>query len=131
MAKSNIPVVNRFASGLMFMIVCQAQAQSVDIQWTGIDRFTRSVKVLPSQPYEFCKTLSTGQKLLWSFESSQPLSFTVYQVDGSKKTPRAAAANGWKSSGKVDDSSTNRICWSWTNSTTKPVELAFDVRVDR
>lgn len=89
------------------------------------------MKVVPSQPYEFCKSLTAGQKLLWSFEASQELSYTVYSVDDTGKTPLGPAATGWKFSGKVGKPSGEaRYCWSWTNTSVKPVELAFDIRLD-
>ena len=87
---------------------------------------------MPTQPYEFCKSLTAGQKLLWSFESSQELSYTVYSVEGNSKTPLGPTASGWKSSGKVGkpSSSEERYCWSWTNKSGKPIELAFDIKLD-
>jgi hypothetical protein len=128
---SPLPCLKQVCATLVLLAACQVNAQSVDIKWGSDQRFARSVKVTPTQPYEFCKSLTKGQKLLWSFESSQPLTYTVYSVEGSEKTPLGPAASGWKSSGKVGKPSDEaRFCWSWTNSSGKPIELAFDIKLD-
>jgi hypothetical protein len=120
------------SAALLVLWAAQAGAQSVDIKWGSDQRFARTVKVVPAQPYEFCKSLTEGQGLLWSFESSQELSYTVYSVEGKDKVALGPAAKGWKSSGKVGKPSGEaRYCWSWTNGSKAPIELAFDIKLDR
>ena len=131
MMTSPLPWLKHCSALMVLLVAGQVDAQSVDIKWGSDQRFARTVQVKPSQPYEFCKSLAAGQKLLWSFESSQVLSYTVYSVDSAGKTPLGPAASGWKFSGKVGKPAGEaRYCWSWTNTGTKSIELAFDIKLD-
>jgi len=130
MTTSPRPCPKHCSALLLLLAAGQVNAQSVDIKWGSDQRFARTVQVKPSQPYEFCKSLTAGQTLLWSFESSQVLSYTVYSVESAGKTPLGPPASGWKSSGKVGKPAGEaRYCWSWTNTSTKSIELAFDIKL--
>jgi hypothetical protein len=111
------------------LIACHAaRAESLEIKWLGEGRYTRTVKVQPAKFYEFCGQLKANQKLLWSFESSQALSYAIYQMEDNHKTPVGAPADGWRGNGKVEAASAGRYCWAWTNGSDKPIELSFDLK---
>ncbi|WP_457390640.1 hypothetical protein [Roseateles sp. P5_E1] len=114
---------------IVSLVACSAaSAQSLEIKWLGEGRYTRTVKVQPAKTYEFCGELKANQKLIWSFESSQTLSYAIYQMDGSHKTPVGASTDGWRANGKVEAPSAGRYCWTWTNGSDKAIELAFDLK---
>ena len=126
------PMQRLCAKGLIatcsLLMAWTVQAQSVDIKWGGDGRFSRTVKVAPGKPSEFCGDIKTARTLQWSFESSQVLNYSVYQLEGGTKSPVAAPANAWKNTGRLDAQPGVRYCWNWTNASDKPVELAVDIK---
>jgi hypothetical protein len=115
------------AAGLL-LVACAVPAQSVEIKWGGDGRFSRTVKVVPGKPSEFCGDVKAARALLWSFESSQVLNYSVYQPEGAAKSQAATQASAWKHAGRLDAAAGARYCWNWTNPGDKPVELAVDIR---
>lgn len=109
-------------------VACHAGAQTMEIKWGGDGRFSRTVTIAPAKAFEFCGALQSGQKMLWSFESSQPLAYAVHKLGGDDKVAVSPPGKEWKFSGKIEASSSGRFCWSWTNDGNKSVELALDIK---
>ncbi len=105
-----------------------AQAQSMDIKWRADGRYSNSVKVAAGSTFEFCGDLKSSQKLVWTFESSQPLDYSVHRADGSNKRPVDSTMRDWRYKGTHDAPNPGRYCWAWSNKGGQTVELAFDVQ---
>lgn len=120
-------LAHRIAWLLLFGLSC-AQAQSMDIKWRADGRYSNSVKVAAGSTFEFCGDLKTPQKLVWTFESSQPLDYSVHRADGASKRPAESTARNWRHKDTLDAPSPGRYCWAWSNNGGQTVELAFDVQ---
>ena len=92
-----------------------AQAEIVDIRWTGDGRFDHQATVAPAKFVELCGKLSNAQRVQWSFEAGAPLDFNIHYHVGKEVVYPAQL----KAVATAQDSLTTTLeqdyCWMWTN----------------
>ncbi|WP_128000979.1 hypothetical protein [Piscinibacter defluvii] len=102
-----------------------AQAEVIDIAWSGAGRFEHRVTVAPGKFAEACGRLARAESIAWRFEASGPLNFNIHYHEGKKvRYPeRRDALAG--ASGRLKVALDQDYCWMWTNKAGQPVTLQF------
>ena len=105
-----------------------ANAQVVDIQWSGNGQFSHKGAVPAGKLVEVCGMLTAGLKVRWDFEASAPMDFNVHYHEGkdvvfpSKLEAVATAKDVLETKIKQD------YCWMWSNKSTAAVTFAVNLK---
>ena len=109
------------------MTVLSAQAEVVEIRWSGEGRFEHQATVAPAKFVELCGKLPAGMRVSWGFEAGAPLDFNIHYHAGKKvvfDTRLKAVAN---SSDTLLSKLEQDYCWMWTNESTLATTLSVDL----
>ena len=108
---------------LVVLLSAGAQAEIVDIAWSGDGRFERRLAVAPGKFAEVCGKLEKAQSVAWRFDASGPLNFNIHYHEGKEvRYPERRDALA-SASGQLRVALDQDYCWMWTNKSTLPVDL--------
>lgn len=107
----------------VFVLSTGAQAEIVDIAWSGDGRFERRLTVVPGKFAEVCGKLAKAQSVAWRFDASEPLNFNIHYHEGKEvrypeRRDALASANG-----RLRVALDQDYCWMWTNKSAQPIDL--------
>ena len=108
-----------------------AQAQLVEIDWGGQQRFQKELRLEPGKFVEVCGKLQRGAEVGWQFEASAPTDFNLHYHEGKEVRFPAQQNATARSQGKLDVSIDQDYCWMWSNKGKAGVTLRVDLRKDR
>jgi hypothetical protein len=111
--------------GSLFVVLLSAgaQAEIVDIAWSGDGRFERRLAVAPGKFAEVCGKLAKAQSVAWRFDASGPLNFNIHYHEGKDvRYPERRDALA-SASGQLRVALDQDYCWMWTNKSAQPVDL--------
>jgi hypothetical protein len=114
---------------LLALVSAAAQAEIIDIAWSGEGRFERRMAVAPGKFAEICGRLTRADAVDWRFEASGPLNFNIHYHEGKdvRYPERRDAVAG--ASGRLQVALDQDYCWMWTNKSGQAVDL--NVRLTR
>lgn len=100
-----------------------AQAEIVDIAWSGDGRFERRLTVAPGKFAEVCGKLAKAQSVAWRFDAGGPLNFNIHYHEGKDvRYPERRDALA-SASGQLRVALDQDYCWMWTNKSAQPIDL--------
>lgn len=105
-----------------------AQAEIVDIRWSGEGRFEHHATVAPAKFVELCGKLPAGLKVVWGFDAGAPLDFNIhYHVGKDVVYPSKlkAVATG---SDTLHTQLDQDYCWMWTNKSQVAARLSVKLQ---
>lgn len=108
---------------LPLLVSAAAQAEIIDITWSGEGRFERRTTVAPGKFAEVCGKLTRADAVAWRFDASGPLNFNVHYHEGEDvRYPERRDALA-SASGRLRVTLDQDYCWMWTNKSGRPVDL--------
>jgi hypothetical protein len=112
----------------LVLMSAAAQAEVIDIAWSGEGRFERRMTVAPGKFAEVCGKLARGDSVAWRFDASDPLNFNIHYHEGKEvhyPERQEALANA---SGQLRVALDQDYCWMWTNKSGKSVDLQLRLK---
>jgi hypothetical protein len=110
---------------LFFAALCAvaAQAEVIDIAWSGDGRFERRVTVAPGKFAEVCGKLTRADAVAWRFDATGPLNFNIHYHEGKDvRFPERRDALS-SASGRLPVALDQDYCWMWINKSGQAVDL--------
>lgn len=108
---------------VLLLLPAAAQAEVIDIAWSGDGRFERRVMVEPGKFAEVCGKLTRADAVAWRFDASGALNFNIHYHEGKEVIYPARASGAARSAGTLAVDSAQDSCWMWTNKSAAAVGL--------
>ena len=106
-----------------------AQAEIVEIRWSGDGRFEHQATVAPAKFVELCGKLPAAVRVHWGFEAAAPVDFNIHYHVGKEVVYPAKL----KAVAAAQDSLLTELeqdyCWMWTNKS--KVAATLSVKLQR
>ena len=113
---------------VLLLLSAAAQAEVIDIGWSGDGRFERRVMVEPGKFAEVCGKLTRADAVAWRFDASGALNFNIHYHEGKEvRYPERRDALA-SASGLLQVALDQDYCWMWTNKSGQPVRLDLQLR---
>lgn len=113
---------------VLLFLSAAAQAEVIDIAWSGDGRFERRVMVEPGKFAEVCGKLARADAVAWRFDASGALNFNIHYHEGKEvRYPERRDALA-SASGLLQVALDQEYCWMWANTSGQPVRLDLQLR---
>ena len=113
---------------VLLLLPAAAQAEVIDIAWSGDGRFERRVMVEPGKFAEVCGKRTRADAVAWRFDASGALNFNIHYHEGKEvRYPERRDALA-SASGLLQVALDQDYCWMWTNKSGQPVRLDLQLR---
>jgi len=106
----------------------QASTHTLEIDWGGAQRFEHEMALAPGWTLEACAPLSQEQRVNWTFHADGSLSFALLHRVGKRPYYAERRQRTRSLQGMFSPTQAVRHCWTWTNSGSQSVQLAFMLR---
>jgi len=111
------------ASILLAAAATVAQAEIVELVWSGDGAFTQSKRIAAGKFVEICGKLPAGANVAWSFEASAPTDFNIHYHEGKEVVFPAKMSQVARGQDTLRVKIEQDYCWMWSNKTAVPAML--------
>lgn len=94
-------------------------------------RAQQEIAIAPSRVHEDCMEIKKGERLVYSFQASQPLSFNLHYHDDSHITYAIEKENVRESSGTYRAEKDQYYCLMWTNPQKEEAQITYTYSVEK
>ena len=105
-----------------------AQAEVVDIRWSGEGRFEHHATVAPAKFVELCGKLPAGLKVVWGFDAGAPLDFNIHYHVGKDVVYPSKLKAVATFSDTLHTQLDQDYCWMWTNKSQVAAKLSVKLQ---
>lgn len=99
----------------------------IDIRWDASGRFAHQVEVPAGKFIEVCGALKTGQRIAWTFESSQALAFNIHYHRGKETVYPVKLAAAEQAADSLAVQVDEPYCWMWSNKSAAAASLRLEL----
>jgi hypothetical protein len=114
-----------------FLLLVLAVTAVLIVKAPAIAANMKAVAIAPSESHEDCYEVGPGQKLVYSFESSKPVAFSIHYHKYRKMVVVKEEKELSKYKGEYAPTEKHEYCLMWTNNQSVPVFVNYTKSVSK
>ena len=115
-------------AAILMVAASAANAELVDIQWSGDGNFQHSTAVAPGKFVEVCGRLAAGLQVRWQFEAAAPMDFNVHYHQDKEVIYPVKLSAVTSARDALDVRIAQDYCWMWSNRSAMSTRLTLNLQ---